>query len=72
MYMSLTIGYLLYTMRRRIRLIEGYGKSLRLKSHLENNFAASVDFSESPSPPKLLSCDGQAILWTQKLVPFGV
>ncbi len=46
----------------RLRLTEGNTKNLCLKSNLAKDFAAVVYFSEVPSPPKLLSRGGQAIL----------
>jgi hypothetical protein len=44
---------------RRIKLIEGDAKSLRLKSKLEKVIAAAIYFCDAPSPPKLLSWGGQ-------------
>ncbi len=48
--------------RRRIRLLEGNAKSLRLNSNLEKDFAAAVYLSNAPSPPRFLSGGGEAIL----------
>ncbi len=45
--------------RRRIRLIEGYAKFLRLKSHIQKGFAAAaLNLSEAPSPPSFLPWGG--------------
>jgi hypothetical protein len=57
---------------RRIKLIEGDAKSLRLKSNLGKDFAAAVYFSEAPSPPYLFSGGGQAILQNLNMVPYRV
>jgi hypothetical protein len=42
-------------MHRRIRLVEGNAKSLRLKSNLEKDFAAAEQLFIFLSPPSLLS-----------------
>jgi hypothetical protein len=40
--------------RRRVRLIEGNAKSLRLKSDRERDFAAAVYLYEAPYPARVL------------------
>jgi hypothetical protein len=53
---------------RRIRLVEGNAKSLRLKSNLEKDFAAALYFSEPPFPPKFLTWSCLAIVYVPNLV----
>jgi hypothetical protein len=61
------------SLRRRIRLIEGNAKSLRLIIDLKKDFAAAVYFSEASFSSKLLSWGSQAILYTQNfgLMPYS-
>ncbi len=46
--------------RRRIRLIEG--NAISLNSNLDEDFAAAVYLSDTPSPPRFLSRGVEAIL----------
>ncbi len=44
--------------RRKVRLIEGNFKFLRLKNDLQKDFAAGGYMFEAPSPSRILSCGG--------------